>query len=485
MKKIITLLLLAITLQAFAQSYPIDHINISLPINPNVSMANWGSGATMLTISATTRLVNGKVEGRVEESKILVTIKKGGSKICGAYANNTAPATNFTTVTKVWNGSNAVSLLGQDCTLQQGEYELCVQFFGNGPRGLEPISEEKYKPFTIKGNESQNYQPPQPMSPVNGNSFSEADIKKPIIFRWTPVIPKPRETFIYKLRVWQLMEGQSTAQAIIQPPILGNDVGQLTQTTLTNLISGLCEPPYLCNFVWNVQALNREGKPIGSNNGTSEVFTFTVFPNGNSVENKSITAPILVAPANGFLVEAASQIKFTWLAPNPKQENIHYKIKIVEIKGDQSPEAAFRTNKPFFEKDSSKYFKGNKPHFEKDSLAAYRGGNKPFFEKDSLKYFKGNKPIFEKDSLAAYRGGNKPFFEKGSLKYFKGNKPFFEKDFIVENYFIYPAQAPPFKKGNQYTWFIQTFDSNEKPVGKNEGKSEIVEFSIGKNESIK
>ena len=168
MKKLITFLLLVTSVQLVAQSYPITGITISLPANPDASTTNWSSGTSLFMITATAKGVNGRVDVAVENSKILVVIKKSGGKICGAYTSGSAPSASFNAVTKVWRGSSALSLLGQDCTLPPGEYELCVQFFGNGPTGLMALSEEKCKAFAIKGNEQQTYQAPQAIMPING-----------------------------------------------------------------------------------------------------------------------------------------------------------------------------------------------------------------------------------------------------------------------------------------------------------------------------
>ena len=149
MKKILIFFSLLVSVQVTAQTYPITSITISLPINPDANTANWGSGTSLFTITANSKAVNGRVDGHVTESKILVSIKKGGAKVCGSFTANTAPASNFNTLTKVWSGTNAFSLLGQSCVLPAGEYELTVQFFGAGIAGLAPLSEEKIKPFSI------------------------------------------------------------------------------------------------------------------------------------------------------------------------------------------------------------------------------------------------------------------------------------------------------------------------------------------------
>ena len=78
MKKILTIFMMVISMPIFAQNYPITGINITLPSNPDANTANWGSGVSLLTISASTKPQNGRVDGSVMESKLLVTIRRGG-----------------------------------------------------------------------------------------------------------------------------------------------------------------------------------------------------------------------------------------------------------------------------------------------------------------------------------------------------------------------------------------------------------------------
>lgn len=277
MKKMFWFFLLIFNVQLSAQTYPITSINISIPVNPDANTSKWATVSSLIMITANARMVNGKVDDRVRDSKILLIIKKSGTKFCGSNTANTAPSANFNTNTKVWSGTNAISLIGQECTLPPGDYDFCVQFFGDGPTGIMTLSEEKCKPFTIRGKEQISYQPPQNISPINANVFTETDINKPVSFRWTPVVPKPTEPVTYRLKVWQLMQGQNRTQAMkANQPIITKDVDNITQAVITNLIIGPCKPPYLCDFVWNVQAFNKEGKGIGNNNGMSEIWAFSL-----------------------------------------------------------------------------------------------------------------------------------------------------------------------------------------------------------------
>ena len=152
MKKILSILTLFISINLRAQNYPIT-VSLSLPNNPNANTINWGEGTSMLMIKASAKVVGTKIDQTIEESKILLTIKKGSAKICGANTGNSAPDANFNSAMKVWVGKNAVALLGQNCVLLPGDYTICVQFFGSTTSGFKPLSDEISKPFSIKSDD--------------------------------------------------------------------------------------------------------------------------------------------------------------------------------------------------------------------------------------------------------------------------------------------------------------------------------------------
>jgi hypothetical protein len=362
MRKLFTLLLLVITTPLLSQTNPITGIIITLPQNPDAALVKWGAGT--LTLSASTKMVNGRVEDRVRDCRILLIIKKSGTVVCGSFNSSSAPSANFSSANKVWSGKSAVALLGQDCTLPPGDYELCVQFFGNGPAGVIPFSDEKCKSFSIKSQE-ESFNPPVLIDPADGFRINESDLKKPRQFRWMQA-PKPRDV-TYKLKVWELRKGENSTQAMLKEPVVVKDVKDQPQT-----IVQLQQPLPGGSFVWNVQALDRDGKPVGSNKGLSETFIINVNP-----VNDEPSVITLVQPAKGSVIPLNSNPLFTWTHERkPEGPASIYKIKIVEIKGDQSPEEALRSNKPFFEKDSIEdllfHYTGNLPRFEQDKKYAWQ-----------------------------------------------------------------------------------------------------------------
>lgn len=272
MKTAFTGLLLICTFFCNAQTYPVTSINISLSPTPNASTALWKSGASTLTITATAAMSNGRVLKAAETLRLLVVIKKNGTKVCGIYTPFTAPITGFTAASRVWSGVNAVNFLGEDCNLAPGNYEICARFYNQ--EGIQPQSNEVCKSFTIASTE-QNFTAPQNLLPNDGAIFNTSMATQPVLFRWVQVTPTPQSPVTYRLKVWKLQPGQTATQAMnMNTPVVTKDVTAVNQTFVTNMIDASCLLPSSCDFVWQVQALGQGTATYGPNNGKSAPTTF-------------------------------------------------------------------------------------------------------------------------------------------------------------------------------------------------------------------
>lgn len=164
---------------------------------------------------------------------------------------------------------------------------------------------------------------PKVLSPANGATVAGADPKAPVAFRWTPLIPRPQEPVTYRLRVWQLMQGQNGTQAMqTNQPVVTADVVDVADISIG---SPSCAQK-TCSFIWSVQALNRDGKAIGGNNGTSEASAFTTAGTISQSAAGVLTGTTLKTPDGA--TQASSQTIFdrwgssfassTSFAPLPK-----------------------------------------------------------------------------------------------------------------------------------------------------------------------
>ncbi len=256
LQKLIFLLVSILTVNVHAQNL-ITPITISLPTNPPANTAEWATALPPVMITAQTRMLNGQISPIVIESRVLVTIKSAGGKVCGTYTAQNAPMSGFSSATKVWSGANVVSLLGQDCILKAGSYEMCVQFYGLTPAQAGLIG-EACKAFTIKDNSEGSYSPPTNISPTKDKILTEKEAKAPLTFRWTPVLPKPREAVTYRLKVWQLMQGQNGIAAMkANRPVVEKDVKDITQFVKPNLMGDVeMFGNKEAQLVWNVEAIS-------------------------------------------------------------------------------------------------------------------------------------------------------------------------------------------------------------------------------------
>ncbi len=342
MKKLLLVLLSALLCTGLlSQVQPIKIVSFTVKNQLPAVIDNWGTipGSLLLVAQLPPPV-------RVKGISLRIQIKGGGAIICSNNSTGGLPVDEFTTRTF---SANELTGSLQGCqNLKEGGYSICAQFF-NGER--KEISNEVCKEFTVEIPKETDYTSPTLINPDNGKVYTEAELSRPVNFRWTPLVPKPREPVTYRLKVWQLMQGQNGTQAMrTNQPIVSKDVDNITQAVVNGIYTGPCKPPYLCDFIWQVQALNKEGKPLGRNEGSSEPYSFTA-------ENKeaSYAPPKLVMPNDGKAFEPkdmSTPVLFRWTPIVPKpQEPVTYRLKVWQLMQGQSGSQAMKANKPIVTKD--------------------------------------------------------------------------------------------------------------------------------------
>ncbi len=340
--KLLLLLLMFGGTAAFSQIQQIKIVSFNVKNQLPGAVDTWGNlpGSVLLVAQM---LPNQRVKGIT----LMVQIRAGGSIICSNNSTGGMQVDEFTT--RTFSANELTGALPGCHELKDGSYSICVQFF-NVDRVA--ISNEMCKEFTVETPKATDYAPPTLISPESDKEYTEAEIQRPVVFRWTPLVPKPREPVTYKLKVWQIMVGQTGTQTMrTTQPIITKDVDNLTQAVVTGVWTGPCKPPYLCEFIWEVQAMNKEGKPMGRNEGKSEPYTFKV----KDAKAAECTPPKLSAPADAksFLPkDMTAPVVFRWttLVPKPQQP-ITYRLKVWQLMQGQTGIQAMRTNQPIVTKD--------------------------------------------------------------------------------------------------------------------------------------
>jgi hypothetical protein len=107
--------------------------------------------------------------------------------------------------------------------------------------------------------------------------INETDAEKAITLRWTPLVPKPAGPVTYRIRVWQLMQGQNGTQAMrSNKPIVEKTVTNTTETSVQGILTGPCKPPYLCDFIWTAEAISSTGKLLNTATSNNQGWSFSV-----------------------------------------------------------------------------------------------------------------------------------------------------------------------------------------------------------------
>jgi hypothetical protein len=131
-------------------------------------------------------------------------------------------------------------------------------------------------------------------APGSPSNIEAAHIEQPITFRWTPVLPNPQDPVTYRVTVWQLMQGQTGTQAIkANQPIITKDVDEPNLAFKPDAVTGPCQSPHLCDYVWNVQALDRMGRPIKGYNDSRQVAAFQYDAQSGAFTVQQPNSPII------------------------------------------------------------------------------------------------------------------------------------------------------------------------------------------------
>ncbi len=342
MKKLKLLLLLLIVGagSAMAQLQQIKIVSFTVKNQLPASVDSWNSiPGSMLLVAQLPPNIG------VKGVKLVVQIKSNGAIVCGNNSTGGMQVDDFTT--RTFSANELTGAFAGCSDLKDGSYSICVQFF-NIDRVA--VSNEVCKDFTVETPRATDYAPPTLINPENGKIYTEAELSRPVTFRWTPLVPKPRESVTYRLKVWQLMQGQNGTQAMrSNQPIVTKDVDNITQAVVSGFYTGPCKPPYMCDFIWAVQALNKEGKPIGRNEGNSDPYTFKVETN-----TTTYSAPQLVSPNDGKAFaqnEMSAPVFFRWTPLVPKPQSVVYRLKVWQLMQGQNGTQAIRSNQPIITKD--------------------------------------------------------------------------------------------------------------------------------------
>lgn len=143
--------------------------------------------------------------------------------------------------------------------LPDDDWELCVKMTIQSTNQVVTTCESFTLQFAVT---------PTLINPQNGEKIST---RFPL-FQWNSASMKPGIRISYRLKITEIMSGQSVRQAIESNPMHFKQ-DDITVTSLIYPVAGL---PFKSksNYCWQVQAYDEYGNPLGDNDGKSEIWSF-------------------------------------------------------------------------------------------------------------------------------------------------------------------------------------------------------------------
>ena len=146
--------------------------------------------------------------------------------------------------------------------IPDGEYQFCVTVRQGLPESPGAPLANECASFSITAP-----QPPSLIAPFDTDTIR---VSRPT-FVWSPVMLGPGSQVNYHLRVAPMLPGQAPLEALNNVPQYEADV---TMTTVSYPPDALPLDDST-KYVWQVQAIDAAGQPVGERQGKSEAWTFT------------------------------------------------------------------------------------------------------------------------------------------------------------------------------------------------------------------
>ncbi len=310
MKKILFAIITLLLQQEAAAQFI---INLQMAPNPPATISEWGNRKEVFTLVITVQ--GGSTPKPV---KLKTDIKLADGTVVATTDLAIVPVYNFTSGNNVLTATQAVPLeylvfngrfktaLQKTGKLPAENYLLCVRLVSAAD--FSPVSEERCRNFIIAAQ-----QLPIPVMPLQESVLDAAQAQTAIIFRWTPLVPRPREPVTYRLQVFEVLPGQTpmqafrsnlpmldrevrgTAQYIWQPQLPMLDAGASVYSQPGDSANNKTEislPATRRCFVWTLQTIDVRGVPVSDGNingdGRSEPRWFYVQPGGNNPKMQQV-----------------------------------------------------------------------------------------------------------------------------------------------------------------------------------------------------
>lgn len=266
MKKqiIIIFSLLFYTVNVLAQ------LNATLTVNnPSATVSEWANNNTTITYivenmsAAGARQVIIKATLKTTDGATVATTDLSKAQIFTVQNTRVFFAKEvFPIEIMIFSGSYKTTL-EKTGKLPSATYQLEVQLVA--PATFAILTPVRTRIFNLSAP-----QLPYLITPVNNDSLDAKRSETSIIFRWTPLVPRPHEQPYYRLQVFEILPYQQPLQALRgNYPVLDQLIRMQTQYIWRPQISFTTDSTRR-KFIWTIQTLDINQQPFVHTNGNGE-----------------------------------------------------------------------------------------------------------------------------------------------------------------------------------------------------------------------
>jgi hypothetical protein len=165
------------------------------------------------------------------------------------------------------------NLLQRTGRLPAGQYQLMVELMNTAGSA---VLAQQTRPFFIT-----SYQLPVLMQPANGAELDAHIAQSIITFRWTSLVPSTQEIPVYRIQVFEVLQGQEPMQAFRgNRPLLDEQVMPGIAQYIWRANLPMLDSTANKRFIWTIQTLDVNGQPIPTDDmtvqGRSEPAIFSI-----------------------------------------------------------------------------------------------------------------------------------------------------------------------------------------------------------------
>jgi hypothetical protein len=263
-------------------------VNLLTSPTPPSTVSEWATRKEVITY-----LVNSR-QGAIKQVKIKCELQLTDGTVVAATDLANAPLITLIDGNNLFYAAEVfpvqhMMFLGKYKTILQNtgkliseNYQLCVTLVN--PVDYGPVSEVRCRNFYVA-----SLQLPIAVMPASESVLPAEKARTAIIFRWTPVTPRPASPVVYHIQVFEILPGQTPMQAFRSNlPVANQSITGTTQFIWQPQLSLLPFPNQTdsirdnskLTFIWTIQATDTNGLPLGDGainaDGRSEPSVFYV-----------------------------------------------------------------------------------------------------------------------------------------------------------------------------------------------------------------